>query len=78
METAAWHYLTHVVQLDRCRCVRDRDRQQAGFGRAEVADIDLVVKAARDAVKVAAINCTRVGAQPPTRAEMQSDWNPGR
>ena len=52
--------------------------QQAGFGRAEVADIDLVAKAARDAVKVAAINCTRVGAQPPTRVEMQSDWNPGR
>jgi fructokinase len=52
--------------------------QQAGFGRAEVDDIDLVAKAAADAVKVAAINCTRVGAQPPTRAEMQSDWNPGR
>ena len=52
--------------------------QQAGLGREHVGDIDLLVRAASAAVRVAAINCTRVGAQPPTRAEMSSDWLPGQ
>jgi fructokinase len=41
-----------------------------GFGRRELADRDLLEDAITFAVRAAAINCTRAGAEPPTRAEM--------
>ncbi len=41
-----------------------------GFGRRELADVHLVEDAAHFAARAAAINCTRAGADPPTRAEM--------
>ena len=41
-----------------------------GFGREELGDHDAVVEAARFAVRVAAITCTRAGADPPHRAEL--------
>jgi fructokinase len=41
-----------------------------GFGRRELDDDHLLEDAVAFAVQAAAINCTRAGAEPPTRAEM--------
>jgi fructokinase len=41
-----------------------------GFGREELADAHRLEEAVAFAVRAAAINCTRAGAEPPTRAEM--------
>lgn len=41
-----------------------------GLGRDELADADALRDAVEFAVRAAAINCTRAGAEPPTRAEM--------
>jgi fructokinase len=41
-----------------------------GFGRGELADARLLEDTVAFAVRAAAINCTRAGAEPPTRAEM--------
>jgi len=41
-----------------------------GFGRQELADEHLLEDAVTFAVQAAAINCTRAGAEPPTRSEM--------
>lgn len=43
---------------------------ERGFGRQELADAALLEDAVAFAVRAAAINCTRAGAEPPTRAEM--------
>lgn len=44
----------------------------AGRGRADLDDLDAVEAAARRAVVVAGITCTREGAEPPTLAELPS------
>ena len=44
-----------------------------GFGRRELGDVDLLEAAVTFAVQAAAINCTRAGAEPPTREEMGLD-----
>ena len=49
---------------------------QAGLGRHDLIDCDAVRAAATAAVAVAAISCTRVGAQPPRRDELASVWSP--
>jgi fructokinase len=49
---------------------------QAGLGRADLADVGALRAATAAAVQVAAINCTRAGAEPPTRAELGSAWAP--
>lgn len=41
-----------------------------GFGRQELRDPDLLEAAMTFAARAAAINCTRAGAEPPTREEM--------
>ncbi len=41
-----------------------------GFGRRELADVHLLEDAVHFAARAAAINCTRAGAEPPTRTEM--------
>jgi len=41
-----------------------------GFGRTELADAHLLEDAMTFAARAAAINCTRAGAEPPTRSEM--------
>ncbi len=41
-----------------------------GFGRDELCRRDELQRAVEFAVRAAAINCTRAGAEPPTRAEM--------
>ena len=51
---------------------------QAGLGRRDLADPDAVVAAVTAAVQVAAVSCTRVGAQPPRRAELGDLWSPTR
>ena len=51
---------------------------QAGLARADLADLDLVQRAVTAAVQVAAINCTRVGADPPRRAELADQWRPAQ
>ena len=51
---------------------------QAGLGRSDLADHAALRAATEAAVQVAAINCTRTGAQPPTRAELGSAWSPTR
>ena len=51
---------------------------QAGLGRDDLADHDSVVVAVAAAVEVAAISCTRVGAQPPRRDELGDSWSPRR
>jgi fructokinase len=43
---------------------------EQGLGRVELADVDRLEDAVAFAVRAAAINCTRAGAEPPTRAEM--------
>jgi len=49
---------------------------QAGLRRGDLADRDAVRKAVTAAVEVAAISCTRVGAQPPRRDELGQMWSP--
>jgi len=51
---------------------------QAGLTREDVADLELVRAAVAAAVEVAAVNCTRVGAEPPVRAELGGRWRPAR
>jgi fructokinase len=43
---------------------------EQGLGRDELGDRDRLEEAVAFAVRAAAINCTRAGAEPPTRAEM--------
>jgi fructokinase len=43
---------------------------EGGLGRAELSDRDRLEDAVAFAVRAAAINCTRAGAEPPTRSEM--------
>lgn len=52
--------------------------QQAGLGRGDLADGDAVRAAVAASVEVAALSCTRVGAQPPRRAELGDRWSPAR
>lgn len=49
----------------------------AGLGRAELADTGAVAAAVTAAARVAAISCTRVGAEPPWCAELGDRWRPG-
>jgi fructokinase len=51
---------------------------QAGLGREDLADLDLVGEAIAAAVEVAALNCTRVGADPPRRVDLGARWRPAR
>lgn len=51
---------------------------QADLGRGDLADPAALRAATEAAVQVAAVNCTRAGAQPPTRAELGAAWAPGR
>jgi len=44
-----------------------------GFGRQELGDAHLLEDAVTFAARAAAINCTRAGAEPPTREEMGLD-----
>lgn len=44
----------------------------AGRGRGDLGSIDLVCDSVRVAVRVAALSCTRPGADPPTRAELDA------
>lgn len=47
----------------------------AGHGRAELESIDNVLESVRYAIRVAALTCTRAGAEPPTAAELAA-WSP--
>ena len=49
---------------------------QSGRGRRHLGDVDAVGAAVAAAVEVAAVSCTRVGAQPPRRAELGAKWSP--
>ena len=51
---------------------------QAGLRRADLGDGDAVRAAVTASVEVAALSCTRVGAQPPVRDELGKRWNPRR
>jgi fructokinase len=51
---------------------------QAGLGRRGLADDDAVRRAVVASIEVAALNCTRAGAQPPRRAELGEKWAPTR
>ena len=51
---------------------------QAGLGRRDLDQADAVRAAVAAAVEVAAVSCTRVGAQPPRRAELGDTWTPAR
>jgi fructokinase len=51
---------------------------QAGLGRHDLDDRDAVRAAVAAAVEVAAVSCTRVGAQPPRRIELGDKWSPTR
>ena len=51
---------------------------QAGLRRSDLVDRDSVRAAVAAAVEVAAISCTRVGAQPPRRDELGEAWRPRR
>ena len=44
---------------------------ELGLGRAELADRDRLEEVVTFAARAAAINCTRAGAEPPTREEME-------
>jgi fructokinase len=44
--------------------------RERGIGRAELVRVDALVAAARFACRVAAVTCTRPGAQPPWRSEL--------
>lgn len=47
----------------------------AGFGTAEVDDLDLLVRAVGAATAVAGVVCVRRGADPPWRSELPADWS---
>ncbi len=47
-----------------------------GRGRAELADLAALADAADFGSRVAAITCARVGADPPTAADLESDGAP--
>ena len=49
---------------------------ERGLGRADLADPAVVDDAVRLAVEVAAVTCSRAGADPPRRAEL--GWPPRR
>ena len=49
---------------------------QAGLGRRDLDDGSAVRAAVAAAVEVAAVSCTRVGAQPPRREELGDRWRP--
>ena len=51
---------------------------QAGLGRDDLDDGDALNAAVVAAVEVAAVSCTRVGAQPPRRDELGGKWSPTR
>ncbi len=51
---------------------------QAALGRRGLDDRDAVVLAVAASVEAAALNCTRIGAQPPRRAELGERWDPVR
>ncbi|HSB84921.1 MAG TPA: carbohydrate kinase [Ilumatobacteraceae bacterium] len=51
---------------------------QAGLGRVDLADLDRVAHAVTAAVEVASLNCMRVGADPPSRADLGDRWRPAR
>jgi fructokinase len=51
---------------------------QAALGRRDLHDRDALSAAVGAAVEVAAVSCTRVGAQPPRRAELGDKWSPAR
>lgn len=51
---------------------------QADLGRADLDDRDALGAAVAAAVEVAAVSCTRVGAQPPIRDELGGTWSPKR
>lgn len=51
---------------------------QAGLGRDDLGDRDAVRSAVEAAVEVSAVNCCRVGAQPPHRDELGEKWRPAR
>lgn len=46
----------------------------AGFGIAELANHDALVAATAAAQQVAAITCSRVGADPPHRSDLPAEW----
>jgi fructokinase len=50
--------------------------QQAGLGRDDLGDLDALCAAAAAGVAVAAVNCTRRGADAPTAAELGASWQP--
>jgi len=50
---------------------------QAGLGRDDLDQVDALAAAAGAAAEVAAVNCTRVGAEPPWSAELGDRWRPG-
>jgi fructokinase len=52
--------------------------EQAGLGRADLDDRHALVAAVVAAAEVAAVSCTRVGAQPPRRDELGGKWSPTR
>jgi fructokinase len=49
---------------------------QAGLGRDDLTDHVVLGAAVTAAVEVAAVSCTRVGAQPPRREELGERWSP--
>jgi fructokinase len=51
---------------------------QAGLGRGQLLEHDAVSAAVGAAVEVAAVNCSRVGAQPPRRSELGVKWRPAQ
>ena len=51
---------------------------QAALRRGDIKDRDAVAAAVAAAVEVSAVSCTRVGAQPPRRAELGDRWSPAR
>jgi fructokinase len=51
---------------------------QAALGRDDLGNREVVRSAVEAAVEVAAINCCRVGAQPPHRDELGEKWRPTR
>lgn len=51
---------------------------QAGLRRDDLGNSDALRAAVAAAVEVAAVSCTRVGAQPPRSAELGERWSPAR
>lgn len=50
--------------------------REAGLGRADLVRHEAVLSAVGAAVQVAARNCSRAGAEPPTRHELGAAWMP--